>query len=184
MSLPPSESSVRLHIIDQQLERAGWSVNRGNLQKEFRLPSPQRHLAEAPQHYNVAAEFADYALLGRDEKPLAIVEVKRTSRDAYAGKRQAGDYADRVKALYGVEPFIFLCNGNSILFWSRPQAAPRAVSGFFTIEDLERLAFQRRYRQLLGKIGPKPPIVDRPYQLVCYRAETLSYVPRGWVLIR
>ncbi|YAF96868.1 MAG: type I restriction-modification enzyme R subunit C-terminal domain-containing protein [Nodularia sp. CChRGM 3473] len=40
-------------------------------------------------------EYVDYALVNRDGKPLAIVEAKRSSRDALAGKRQASDYADR-----------------------------------------------------------------------------------------
>lgn len=185
MSLPPSESSLRLHVIDQQLERAGWSVSRGNLQKEFRLTAPQDLLREDRAAYRAGDEFADYALLGREGKPLAIVEAKRTSRDAYAGKRQAADYADRVKTLYGVEPFVFLCNGDTILFWDRAQTAPRSVNGFFTVDDLERLAFQRRYRLPLGEIGPKPAIVDRPYQHEAVRrvTEGLEREQRKFLLV-
>jgi hypothetical protein len=40
--------------------------------------------------------LADYVLLGSDGKPLAVVEAKRSSRDAYVGKRQASDYAGRL----------------------------------------------------------------------------------------
>jgi type I restriction enzyme, R subunit len=185
VSQPPSESSVRLHVIDHQLERAGWSVSRGNLRKEFRLIAPPGQLREDRAIYATSDEFADYVLLGRDDKPLAIVEAKRTSRDAYAGKRQAADYADRMKALYGVEPFVFLCNGDIIRFWDRAQAAPRLVSGFFTIDDLERLDFQRRYQQLLSKIDPKPTIVDRPYQLEAVRrvTEGLEREQRKFLLV-
>jgi len=49
---------------------------------------------ELQDSYRVADKFIDYVLLGTDGKPLAIVEAKRTSRDALTGQRQASDYAD------------------------------------------------------------------------------------------
>jgi len=39
-----------------------------------------------------------------DEKPLAIVEARRTSRDPLVGERQATDYVDLIQASYGFGP--------------------------------------------------------------------------------
>ena len=77
-------------------------------------------IADAETDYGqTPQEFADYVLLGRDGRPLAVIEAKRTSRDAIDGKRQASDYADRICSQFGVDPFIFLANGQTVHFWDR-----------------------------------------------------------------
>jgi type I restriction enzyme R subunit len=38
-------------------------------------------------------QFADYALLGDDGYPIAVVEAKKTSKDARIGQEQAFQYA-------------------------------------------------------------------------------------------
>lgn len=168
----PNESSTRQQVIDQQLARAGWSVSNRTLIEELPLSDNVPQIGEQRSSYRDSTEYADYALLGRDGAPLAIIEAKRSSRDALAGKRQAADYADRVKARYDRDPFIFLCNGETIWFWDRERSAPRIVSGFFTRDDLERLAFQRQYRQPLPQIAPRVGIVDREYQFEAIRRVT------------
>ena len=51
-------------------------------------------------------QFADYVLL-RHGKPLAVVEAKRTSKDANLGKEQALQYAQNLQKIHGGEiPFI------------------------------------------------------------------------------
>ena len=52
----------------------------------------------------------------RNGRPWAIVEAKRTSREALEGKRQAADYADRICAAHHFEPFIFLTMGKKYFF--------------------------------------------------------------------
>ncbi len=95
-------------------------------------------------------EYADYALLGADGIPVAIVEAKRSSRDELAGKRQASDYADRIKARFGQDPFIFLTNGKTIQFWDRGRYPPRKIAGFYSRDDLERLRHQQRHAEPLA----------------------------------
>jgi type I restriction enzyme R subunit len=96
-------------------------------------------------------ESVDYALLLPDGRPIAIVEAKKSSRDALAGERHAADCADRTKSIHGFDPFTFLANGNDVFFWGRPRYPTRPASGFFTREDLERLAFLDRFHEpLLG----------------------------------
>jgi hypothetical protein len=135
---PEKESVVRTELIDKQLFQAGWSRSGGTLVDEFRLKP-------APGGPSTDDQFADYVLLGRDGRVLGVVEAKRSSRNVLAGKRQASDYADLLREQFGLDPFIFLANGNEILFWDRDRYPPRAVSGFFTQDDLERLAHQKKY---------------------------------------
>ncbi|MEP7200182.1 MAG: DEAD/DEAH box helicase family protein, partial [Chloroflexota bacterium] len=183
MPTTPTEAETRDNWIDRQLDKVGWSVARGNVLTE--LPLSQSQTGEMRLSYQMDSEFADYALLGRDRNPIAIVEAKRTSRDALAGKRQAADYADHIRAQYSVEPFIFLSNGETIWFWDRERSAPRKVSGFFTLYDLERLLFQREHRLDLKGIPIDTHIVDRPYQHEAIRRvyEQLAQGHRKFLLV-
>lgn len=128
-----NEAETRTELIDAQLVRAGWSRSRRTLLEEFLLKTSEPDSAYRNE------QFADYVLLGSDGKPIAVVEAKRSSRDEIAGKRQAADYAEIIKAKFGHDPFIFLTNGKEIPFWDRERYAPRKVSGFYTRDDLERL---------------------------------------------
>lgn len=87
-----TETTTRQELIDQQLARAGWGVRSRSVVEEFLV-----RVAEDDPKWKGQHGFADYALLGRDGKPIAIVEAKRTGRDAIAGKRQAAEYADFFK---------------------------------------------------------------------------------------
>lgn len=164
MSITPTEAQTRQLVIDRQLAKAGWKLGQRNLLVEYLLEGAPHSGTEQDEVAYLGNEFADYVLLARDNKPLAIVEAKRSSRDALAGKRQAADYADRVLAQYNFDPFIFLANGETTWFWDRGVSAPYQVSGFFTQSDLERLAFLRQYRGPLGRLNSDFKIVDRAYQ--------------------
>lgn len=128
-------------------------------------------VAEPESDYH-SEQFADYVLLGSDNKPLAVVEAKRTSRDELAGKRQAADYADAIKAKFGHDPFIFLTNGKEIQFWDRDRYPPRKIAGFYTRDDLERLRHQRQYAEPLHLLTINPDIAGRDYQNEAIRRVT------------
>jgi len=83
--------------IDDQLTAAGWAVGSRKLVQEF-LVAPSV-LRDSGDDYRVSNEFADYALLDRFERPIAIVEAKRSNRDPIVGERQAADYADYFNTL-------------------------------------------------------------------------------------
>ena len=180
----PSEAETRQQIIDQQLVKAGWSIQQRNLLDEFLLGRPERVL-ETAGNYQTEREFVDYALMGQDGKPLAIVEAKRTGRDALVGKRQASDYADRIRTSHDFEPFIFLSNGEETYFWDRERYPLREVSGFFTENDLSRLAFQRQHRESLHQVSPSKKIVDRLYQFEAIKrvTEALEQGQRKFLLV-
>lgn len=100
------EQRTRQEKIDLQLGRAGWSVGSRRLIEEYLVASSSLKDTETP--YKTRNEFADYALAGRLEQVLGIVEAKRSSRHPLEGERQAADYADAILANTGTDPFIFL----------------------------------------------------------------------------
>ena len=79
----------------------------------------------------------DYVLWGDDGKPLAVVEAKRTKRDARVGQQQAKLYADCLEKQFGQRPVIFYTNGYEHWLWDDASYPPRAVQGFYTKAELE-----------------------------------------------
>lgn len=145
-----NEQTTRKQRIDHQLARAGWGKGSLSFVEEFLLKDSE--IKDPTTPYIAGDEFVDYALPDAARRPLGIVEAKKSSRDALEGERQAADYADRIEKIYGVSPFIFLANGKEILFWHRGLYPPRKVSGFFSREDMERLAFLDRFATAFGSL--------------------------------
>ncbi|ALU87247.1 type III restriction protein res subunit Type I site-specific deoxyribonuclease [Herbaspirillum rubrisubalbicans M1] len=174
-----NEAQTRTEIIDSQLARAGWSKNRRTLLEEYLLTAAE------PAANGGISQFADYVLLGADGSPIAVVEAKSSSRDEIAGKRQASDYADAIKAKFGVDPFVFLTNGKEIQFWDRERYAPRKVSGFYTRDDLERLRHQRQFAEPLHKVSINADIAGRVYQNEAIRriTEGVDAAKRKFLLV-
>ena len=180
----PNEASTRSQLIDTQLARAGWALDSRRVVEEYLIAGDNR-LGEPDTPFGSTSEFADYVLLDRLSRPLAIVEAKHTSRDALSGERQAADYADRLREKHGIDPFIFLANGNEILFWHRALYPPRKVSGFFTEEDLTRMAHLDKYGQPLTGVMPLPQIIDRAYQIEAVKtiAERIEAAKRRFLMV-
>ncbi len=174
-----NEASTRTDLIDTQLARAGWSRNRRTLIEEFLLKVTEPDSAYGNE------QFADYVLLGSDGKPIAVVEAKRSARDEIAGKRQAADYADAIKAKFGDDPFIFLTNGKEIQFWDRDRHPLRKIAGFYTRDDLERLRHQRQYAQPLHEVTINADIAGRDYQNEAIRrlTEGVDAAKRKFLLV-
>lgn len=179
-----SEATTRREKIDRQLARAGWSRDSRRLIDEFRV-SPVEGVGAPHAQYAPRSEFADYVLLDRIGRPIAVVEAKCSSRDALAGERQAADYADAIFAKHGVKPFVFLANGDEIWFWHRELYAPRKVSGFFTEEDLLRIAHLDQFGKPLSGEAPLAQIIDRAYQIEAVKtvAERIEAAHRRFLLV-
>ncbi len=173
-----SEKQTRQEIIDKRLADAGWNVS-----------NPSQVTAEHPVLHQSSSStgtgFADYLLLGRDGKPLAVIEAKKTSADAEKGREQAKQYADGLEKMGFNRPFIFYTNGHDIFFWDDARYGPRKVWGFFTLDDFERLSFQRKERQELSTSLIDTTIVNRPYQVEAIRRvlETFSKNRRRGLLV-
>ena len=161
-----NEETTRRRLIDQALIAAGWDVgidgkNTSETRQEVKLTTMPTESGEG---------YADYVLYGDDGKPLAVIEAKKTAKDARAGAEQARIYADCLERETGVRPVIFFTNGIDIFLWDDALGYPyRRVYGFYSKDSLEYLTHQRVNRQALAHVDPKLEIAGRMYQLEAIR---------------
>ena len=149
-----SEFETRKQFIDLDLKIAGWDST--NIREEVEvkgMPNTQE------------AGYVDYVLYGENGKPLAVVEAKRTSKDAKIGQQQAKLYADCLEKEYAQRPIIYYTNGKEIYMWDDLSYPERKVSGFYTQDELQLLIKRRDSKENLEHIFITNNIANRPYQL-------------------
>lgn len=155
------EARTRSDIIDLLLREAGWDVDAPRV-REYPVTG-------MPEDKN---GFVDYVLWGTDGLPLAVVEAKRTSKDATVGQHQAKLYADCLETMHGQRPIIFYTNGFDTWLWDDTNYPPRQIEGFYTRDELT-LEIQRRItRKKLADVDINTDIVERPYQTRAIRNVT------------
>lgn len=160
-----SEDATRDTFIDVLLHEAGWPLDQPR----------DREFPVAGMPNRAGAGFVDYVLWGDDGRPLAVVEAKRTRRDATVGQQQAKLYADCLEQQFGQRPVIFYSNGYEHWLWDDGRYPPRQVQGFYTKGELE-LAIQRRATlKDLGRVPINKAIVGRYYQERAIRKVTESF---------
>jgi len=167
-----SEAQPRSELIDQQLAQAGWNVkDPSQVVEEFDILTDQPEGVVDLRTPYEGHQFSDYVLLGKDRKPLAVIEAKKASRDAAMGREQAKQYCYNIqKQLGGELPFCFYTNGHQLYFWDLENAPPRKVIGFPTRDDLERCAYIRRNRKPLTQEFINTSIAGRDYQIRAIRS--------------
>ena len=149
-----SEFETRKQFIDLDLKIAGWDST--NIREEVEvkgMPNTQEK------------GHVDYVLYGENGKPLAVVEAKRTSKDAKIGQQQAKLYADCLEKEYAQRPIIYYTNGKEIYMWDDLSYPERKVSGFYTQDELQLLIKRRDSKENLEHIYIANNIANRPYQL-------------------
>jgi type I restriction enzyme R subunit len=164
-----NEKLTRKEIIDNRLKQAGWNVtDRTQVIEEFDI---QLTVVEEPTTPYAGHQYSDYVLLGKDGKPLAVVEAKKTSVDAALGREQAKQYCYNIQSTQGVDlPFCFYTNGHDIYFWDLENYPPKKVHGFPTRDDLERYTYIRKARKQLAGDFINTKIAGRTYQIQAIRA--------------
>jgi type I restriction enzyme R subunit len=180
-----NEKLTRKEIIDLKLKQAGWNVaDRTQVVEEFFITVEANLVSEPAVTYGV--QFSDYVLLGKDAKPLAVVEAKKTSVDARIGEEQAKQYTYHIQKQYNCDlPFCLYTNGNDIYFWDLGNYSPRKIFAFPTRSDLERIAFIRKNKRPLADELINVNIAGRPYQIQAIRAvfEAIEEKRRKFLLI-
>ncbi len=140
-------------VIDAQLRDVGWSLTDGaSVRYEYQLPDKS---------------FADYVLCDRHGRAMAVVEAKRAAKNLQEAAAQGKKYAEQLNDV----PYVFLANGDEILFWDYVnESYPRPVSSFFSQVDLERRHAKRKLRvdPLTKSVDKK--IAGRDYQKDCIDA--------------
>ncbi|MEO5796600.1 MAG: DEAD/DEAH box helicase family protein, partial [Rhodoferax sp.] len=106
---------------------------------------------------------------GDDGLPLAVVEAKRTRRDARVGQQQAKLYADCLQAQCGQRPLIYTTNGYEHWFWDDTTYPPRPVQGFHKKDELQLWVQRRNSAKPLAGVAINAEIVERHYQLRAIR---------------
>lgn len=172
MTQPYSEADARQQIIDNRLRLAGWNVDDpSQVIQELDIYVGAGGGGEAGERQSryEAHRFADYALLLRG-KPAAVVEAKKTSRDAELGQEQAKQYAEQLHQIHrGALPLILYTNGYDTFFWDSEHYSPSKVTGFPSHDDLEWLAARQETRRPLSVELINPAIARRDYQVEAIR---------------
>ncbi len=181
-----NEAKTRKEIIDNRLKQAGWIVSdHSQVIEEFDIIVNKDLVQEASTPY-VGHQYSDYVLLGKDGKPLAVVEAKKTSVDAAIGREQAKQYCYNIVNAQGGElPFCFYTNGHDIFFWDLENYPPKKVYGFPSRDDLERFLYVRRSRKALAGELINTKIAGRDYQIRSIRAvmEAIEKRRRKFLLV-
>ncbi|MFD4754483.1 DEAD/DEAH box helicase family protein [Streptomyces sp. NPDC058426] len=152
------EKATRDAFIDLLLKEAGWDLTTPGRDTEYPITSGMPTKS--------GKGYIDYVLWGDDGRPLALVEAKRTRRDAREGQQQAKLYADALEAQFNRRPVIFYTNGYETYLWDDGLGyPPRQVQGFFTKDQLHWHVRQRAGRLSLASTPVNEKIAGRPYQL-------------------
>jgi len=154
-----NEAETRDAFIDLLLHEAGWPLDQAR-DREFPVTGMPSDSGEG---------FVDYVLWGDDGRPLALIEAKRTRRDARVGQQQAKLYADCLEAMFGRRPVIFFTNGYEHWLWDDTAHPPRAVQGFLKQDELELLHQRRGSQKALAAVAIDSAIAGRPYQVRAIR---------------
>ena len=183
-----SEKETRKEIIDKRLLEAGWKLDdRTQVVKELEIE--KKNELDAVREPDVPYgnyEYSDYALLGKDGRTLAVVEAKKTSKNAEIGREQAKQYCYNIQPKNkDLLPFCFYTNGHHIFFWDLENYPPRKVHGFPSREDLERLKYVRENRRLLATELINVNIAGRDYQMQAIRQvmEAIENKRRKFLLV-
>lgn len=181
-----NESETRRNIIDKRLLQSGWDVNNhSQVIEEFTINKYPAKVKDYPYAYG-NNQYSDYVLLAKDGKPLAVIEAKKSSKDAELGREQAKQYCENIREEHGVElPFCFYTNGHDIFFWDIGNSPPRKIHSFPTREDLERLRHIQTYKKPLSHEFIDTNIAGRDYQLGAIRSvmEGIEKRRRNFLLV-
>ena len=165
-----SEAETRRRFIDLMLREAGWEV----LETEGDIASSKACIEVEVDGMpnNTGKGYADYVLFGADGKPLAVIEAKRTSKDANIGKHQAELYADCLEKRYKVRPVIYYTNGFEIYVIDGMGYPARRLYAFHSEKDLELIMSRRTGSRDITDFTIKEAITNR-----IFRESLLKHFP-------
>ena len=151
-----TEAETRKSIIDLDIKSMGWVFGRDCIVEVpvVGMPNPS------------GTGSVDYVLYGDNNKPIAVVEAKRTTVDPEVGKQQAYEYARCLNEMTGQMPFIFYTNGYTTWLWDYGNYAARKVYSVFSKQDLQRLMDRRTLRKPFHQLNINPAITNRYYQKI------------------
>lgn len=159
-----SEYKTRKIYIDTMLLDAGWTEGE-NWVNEVELPG-------MPNKSEVGR--ADYVLYDDGNRPLAVIEAKRTCVDVAKGRQQAKLYADILEKQSGRRPVIFLTNGFETRI-NDGQYPERKVAAIYSKRDLEKWFNLQSMKTSLNHVSVDKAIAGRYYQEAAVKAVCDSF---------
>lgn len=163
-----NEIDTRKYLIDVLLKEMGWDLT----QPHF----TEYEITGMPKAVNPTGKgYIDYVLWDDNGLPLAVIEAKRTQKDANLGKQQAQLYADCLEKQFHQRPIIFYSNGYQTYLWDDGNYPPRPVEGFLKKDELQRMIYRRRHRKSLEIVLPNPDIAGRSYQIEALKRVTETF---------
>ena len=176
-----TEFQTRKIYKDKALEKRGWVIkDKKQVAEEYLID-----WAKDKQGNPVNDRYVDYLLFDNVGDPLAVVEAKKYSRNPFEGKEQAEEYVEYLKQKFNKNCFIFLTNGEDILFWDIPNSHARKVMGFFSQDELMLRRQQNSSTSDPTTMKINESITDRPYQIEAIKrvVEGISQKKRKFILI-
>ena len=156
------EATTRKRLIDTLLTEADWQVDTNGKSTD----QVGQEVEVGHQPTTTGKGRIDYVLWDDNGKPLAVIEAKKAAENSEKGRTQARLYADGLEKESGQRPVIFYTNGFDIWIWDDKQNyTPRKIFGFYSKDSLQYLVYQRKSRQALNTLTPKPEIAGRLYQI-------------------
>ncbi len=159
-----SEYKTRKLYIDSMLTDAGWEEGKDwlNEVKIDGMPNKSQ------------TGYADYVLYDDANRPLAVIEAKRTCEDVVKGREQAKLYADLLEKQYNRRPVIFMTNGFDTRI-NDGQYPERKVSTIYSKRDLEKWFNLQSMKTSLNQITVDKNIAGRYYQEAAVKAVCDSF---------
>jgi type I restriction enzyme R subunit len=158
-----NEAETRRYLIDLMLADVGWNVGPNSSSTH----EVKKELKVSSQPTDSGFGYADYVLVDDNNKPLAVIEAKKTAKSEENGRSQAKCYADGLEDEYGQRPVIFYTNGYELKIWNDAAGEPpRKIYGFYSKDSLQHVHFQRKERKPASQVGPdkNKNIITRMYQ--------------------
>ena len=177
-----TEADVCEKLISPALVQAGWDAQTQWL-REFALRAGRVVVRGRKASRDASTVLhADYVLFYKENIPLAVIEAKKSVKDAKAGMQQAIEYA----ALLDV-PFCFSSNGQSFVFRDTTAQAGElesnlAMDAFPSPEQLwSKLCAHKGWSHEAAEVNAQPYQSDkkpRYYQLTAIN-RTVEAISRG-----
>lgn len=157
-----SEAETRRLYVDLLLHEAGWKVAEHKGEVIARQACIEVEVNGMPSESGIG--YADYVLFDAAGLPLAVIEAKRTGKNAAEGRHQAELYADSLAARYACpRPVIYYTNGFDTHIIDGMGYPARKVMGFHTCDELRRMISQRG-RNDITDLTISDKITNRNYQ--------------------
>jgi type I restriction enzyme R subunit len=178
-----NEAETRRYLIDLMLADVDWKVG-ADLTSTHEV---KKEVEVSGQPTDSGKGYADYVLVDDNDKPLGVIEAKKTSQDPEIGRTQAKLYADGLEAEHGQRPVIFYTNGFDLWIWNDAAGEPpRKIYGYYSKDSLQHLHFQRKERRPISQVGPdkNKNIITRMYQFEAVRRVVEKFAEKKrWALI-